>query len=189
MTAPSLTLHFMQVFLSPQIIIGLMFLRKELLRNCKTRQQTDGSLTSHSLQPLWLTALWPSPTVQSCWMDICWPPTHRQLSAVFEVKQHPWLGAKSIFKEVVVVVVIQRRGRRNQRQRDALRAGIHTDASLMCDQAERQRTSVERGHRGPFLHLAPHFISLLHSERTHTKHTYNIRVPPLQREEGVLAEE
>lgn len=55
------------------------------------------------------------------------------------------MGAKSIFKEVVVVVVIPGRGRRNQRQRDALRDGIHTDASLMCDQAERQRTSVERG--------------------------------------------
>lgn len=44
----------------------------------------------HLLQP-------PSPTVQSRWMGICWPPPHRQLSAVFEVKQHPWLGAKSIF--------------------------------------------------------------------------------------------
>ena len=119
----------------------------------------------HLLQP-------PLPTVQSRWMGICWPPTHQQLSAVFEVKQHPWLGAKSIFREVVVVVVIQGRGRRNQRQRDALRAGIHTDASLRCDQAERQRTSVERGqrslppHREPFLHVAPHFISLLHSEHT-----------------------
>ena len=82
------------------------------------------------------------------------------------------MGAKSIFKEVVVVVVIQGRRRRNQRQRDALRAEIHTDASLTCDQAERQRRSVERGqrslprHREPFLHLAPHFISLLHSGRT-----------------------
>lgn len=81
----------------------------------------------------------------------------------------------SFFKEavVVVVVVIQGRGRRNQRHRDALRARIHTDASLMCDQAERQRTSVERGqrslprHRDSFLHLAPDFISLLHSEHTH----------------------
>lgn len=152
---------------------------------CETGQQSDRSCSSHSLPPLWLTALVtaPSPTVQSQWMGICWPLTHRQLSLVFEVKQHPWLGAKSIFKGVVVVVVvIQGRGRRNQRQRDALRSEIHTDASLMCDQAERQRTSVERGqhslppHREPFLCLATHFISSIAQwEHTHTHHTYNIR--------------
>lgn len=103
-------------------------------------------------------------------MGICWPLTHRPLSSVLEVKQHPGLGAKRVFKKVVVV--FEGSSRRNQRQRDVLRAGIRTDASLRCDQAERQRTSVERGqhsfhhHREPFLHLAPHFISLLHGERT-----------------------
>lgn len=78
------------------------------------------------------------------------------------------MGAESIFKEVVDVVVIQSNDRGSQRQRDVLRVRIHTDASLMWDQAGRQRTSVERVqrfapfHREPFLQVAPHFIALSH---------------------------
>lgn len=59
----------------------------------------------------------------------------------------------------------------------------------MCDQAGRQRRSVEHVqscfllHREAFLRLIPHFNALSHLE--HTKQTYNIRVPTLQRERGL----
>lgn len=67
---------------------------------------------------------------------------------------------RAFFKEVVVVVVAFRGStRRNQRQRDALRAEIHTDASLRCDQTERQRTSVERGQRSLRATESPFYAS------------------------------
>lgn len=91
---------------------------------------------------------------------------------------------------VVVVVVIQGCDRRNRRQRDSLWLRIHTHASLMCDQAGRQRRSVEHVqscfllHREAFLRLLLHFIALSHLQRT--KQTYNIRVPTLRRERALF---
>lgn len=80
--------------------------------------------------------------------------------------------------------------RTNPRQRDSLWLRIHTDASLMCDHAERQRTSVEHVqscfllHREAFLRLVLHFIALSHLQ--HAKQTYNIRVLTLRKERGLF---
>lgn len=117
-------------------------------------------------------------------MSICWSNTSSS-EPCLKWKNCAWREVA-----VVVVVVIQGCDRGNRRQRDSLWLRIHTHASLICDQAGRQSTSVEHVqscfllHREAFLRLLLHFIALSHLQ--HTKQTYNIRVPTLRRERALF---
>lgn len=154
------------------VLLGLMLLSKQVKRGCKT----DAGAAVLILPQVydWVHLLQsPSPTVQSQWMGICWSwRTRRQLSSVFEVKQHPWLGAKSVFKEAVVVVVFQSEpaSERRTEGRDSHRCLINVWSSSqtegVCGAWPALSSSPQRTLSTPRtpLHL---FIA----RRTHTQNT------------------
>lgn len=138
--------------------VGLMFLCKQVKRtppdsccaNCKTGQQTDRSRSSHSLQPLWLTAL---VTVTFAYSTepvnghLLVADTHGSSVRRLRWNSIPDWVLRAFLRRLLLLLFFKAAAGGTSVMRDALRAGIHTDASLMCDQAEGQRTSVERGQR------------------------------------------
>lgn len=92
------SLPFIIVRIDVLVHISIMCLLDSCYKTVKEVNKQTGAVAVFSLTFTlydWLQS--PSPIVQSHWMAICWSRTHQQLSSVFEVKQHPWLGAKSVF--------------------------------------------------------------------------------------------